>query len=59
MRNKLVSLIDREIKNASEGNPAYIILKINNIVDKHSLFCEGDGHSRAHATGAESKAFLL
>lgn len=33
MRNKLVSLIDREIKNASEGNPAYIILKINNIVD--------------------------
>jgi polyphosphate kinase 1 len=41
MRNKLVSLIDREIKNASEGNPAHIILKINNIVDSdmiHKLY---------------------
>jgi len=33
MRNKLVNLIDREIKNAKIGKPAYIILKINNIVD--------------------------
>lgn len=33
MRNKLVTLIDTEIKNARTGKPAYIILKINNLVD--------------------------
>jgi polyphosphate kinase len=37
MRNKLVSLIDREIKNAKSGKPAYIILKINNIVDNDMI----------------------
>lgn len=33
MRNKLMLLIDKEIKNARGGRSAYIILKINNIVD--------------------------
>lgn len=33
MRRKLVRLIDNEIKNAKEGKEAYIILKINNLVD--------------------------
>jgi polyphosphate kinase len=33
MRRKLVKLIDNEIKNAREGKDAYIILKINNLVD--------------------------
>jgi polyphosphate kinase len=33
MRNKLISFIDREIRNARDGKPAYIVLKINNIVD--------------------------
>lgn len=37
MRNKLVSLIDREIKNAHSGKPSYIILKINNIVDNDMI----------------------
>lgn len=33
MRRKLVALIDNEIKNAKAGKEAYIILKINNLVD--------------------------
>jgi polyphosphate kinase len=33
MRNRMYNLIDKEIKNATEGKPAYIILKINNLVD--------------------------
>jgi polyphosphate kinase len=33
MRNKLMLLIDKEIKSAKGGHPAYVILKINNIVD--------------------------
>lgn len=33
MRKKLVRLIDNEIKNARQGKDAYIILKINNLVD--------------------------
>jgi polyphosphate kinase len=37
MRNKLVTLIDNEIKNARRGKPAYIILKINNIVDNDMI----------------------
>jgi polyphosphate kinase len=37
MRNKLVSLIDQEIKNAREGKNAYIILKINNLVDNDMI----------------------
>ena len=32
-RRKLVSLIDQEIKNHKNGKPAYIILKLNNLVD--------------------------
>jgi polyphosphate kinase len=38
MRNKLVALIDREIKNACEGRNAYIILKINNLVDNEMIY---------------------
>jgi polyphosphate kinase len=37
MRNKLVSLIDNEIKNARAGRNAYIILKINNLVDNDMI----------------------
>lgn len=33
MRRKLVKLIDNEISNAKDGKDAYIILKINNLVD--------------------------
>ncbi len=41
MRNKLVNLIDNEIKFAREGKEAYMILKINNVVDTamiHKLY---------------------
>ncbi len=38
MRNKLVNLIDNEIKFASEGKEAYIILKINNLVDTAMIY---------------------
>lgn len=34
MRKKLVSLINKEIKNAREGKPAYILAKVNHITDK-------------------------
>lgn len=37
MRNKSMALIDSEIKNAKSGKPAYIILKINNIVDSDMI----------------------
>lgn len=38
MRNKLVNLIDNEIKFATEGKEAYIILKINNLVDTAMIY---------------------
>lgn len=37
MRRKFYSHIDNEIKNAKEGKEAYIILKINNLVDKNII----------------------
>ncbi len=36
-RRKLNILIDQEIKNHNEGKPAYIILKLNNLVDKEMI----------------------
>jgi polyphosphate kinase len=33
MRKKMVAHIDKEIKNAKAGKPAYMILKMNNLVD--------------------------
>ncbi|MDF2437897.1 MAG: polyphosphate kinase [Bacteroidota bacterium] len=33
MRKRLVAFINQEIKNAKAGKPAYIILKLNNLVD--------------------------
>jgi polyphosphate kinase len=36
-RRKLYSLIDNEMKNAQAGKPAYIILKLNNLVDKDMI----------------------
>jgi polyphosphate kinase len=33
MRKRLVQLINKEIRNAKDGKPAYIILKLNNLVD--------------------------
>lgn len=32
-RRKINALIDREIKNVKDGKPAYIIIKLNNLVD--------------------------
>ena len=37
-RRKMYRLIDNEIKNAKAGKEAYMILKINNIVDKEIIF---------------------
>ncbi|MDP4273824.1 MAG: polyphosphate kinase 1, partial [Bacteroidota bacterium] len=37
MRKRLVKLIDNEIKNATAKRPAYIILKINNLVDSDMI----------------------
>jgi len=33
MRKKMIALINKEIKNARAGKPAYMILKMNNLVD--------------------------
>jgi polyphosphate kinase len=33
LRNKIISLIENEIKNAKSGNKAYIYLKLNNLTD--------------------------
>lgn len=33
MRKRIVQLINREIQNAKAGKPAYILLKLNNLVD--------------------------
>ena len=37
MRRRLYGLVDNETNNAKEGKPAYIILKINNLVDKKMI----------------------
>ncbi len=37
MRNRLIKLIDNEIINSREGKNAYIILKINNLVDSFMI----------------------
>lgn len=37
MRRKLNELIETEIKNAAEGKEAYIILKLNNLVDEDMI----------------------
>ena len=37
MRKKIYALIDNEIKNAKAGNDAYIILKLNSLVDKEII----------------------
>ena len=37
VRRKLNLLINREIKNAKAGKPAYIILKLNNLVDEEMI----------------------
>ncbi len=34
LRKKFIGLINNEIRNASEGNEAWVILKLNNIVDE-------------------------
>jgi len=46
MRRKLVKLIDNEIKNAKSGKEAYIILKINNLVDPDMIkkLYQANGH---------------
>ena len=37
MRKKLVSFIDKEIHNAKKGKPAWMILKLNNLVDTEMI----------------------
>jgi len=37
-RRKIYQLIDNEIRNAKAGKEAYIILKINNLVDKEMIY---------------------
>ncbi len=37
MRNKIAQLIDNEIKNAREGKPAYIYIKLNNLTDNEII----------------------
>ncbi len=37
MRDKFIHLIQREIKNAKEGKPAFIILKMNSMVDNEMI----------------------
>ena len=37
MRRRLYGLVDNEINNVKAGKPAYIILKINNLVDKKMI----------------------
>jgi len=37
MRNRIEKLIDNEINNARKNKPAYIILKINNLVDNRMI----------------------
>src|SRR5258706_2772346 len=37
MRKKILRLIENEIKNAKEGKEAYIIIKVNHIVDKEII----------------------
>lgn len=37
MRKKMISLINKEIKNAKAGKPAHIILKMNNLVDMEMI----------------------
>ncbi len=37
MRKKLIQLINTEIKNAKNKKPAYIILKLNNLVDQEMI----------------------
>jgi polyphosphate kinase len=39
LRNKLVSLIENEIKNAKSGKKAYIYLKLNNLTDAEIIGC--------------------
>ena len=38
LRKKMYSLIDKEIKNAKAGKEAYIILKLNSLVDKEIIY---------------------
>ena len=37
VRRKFENLIDREIRNAKAGKPAYIIIKLNNLVDEDMI----------------------
>jgi polyphosphate kinase len=37
LRSKLITLINREIKNAKQGKPASIFIKLNNLVDEEMI----------------------
>lgn len=37
MRKRLIGFIDKEINNAGKGRPAWIVLKLNNLVDREMI----------------------
>jgi polyphosphate kinase len=54
MRNRLSAMIDREIHNAREGKDAYIILKINSLVDEDMI----KKLYQANTSGVKIKAII-
>ncbi len=54
MRNRFYNLIDIEIKNARAGNKAYILMKINSLVDKDII----KKLYQANAAGVKIKAII-
>lgn len=54
MRNKLEKMIENEIRNAENGKPAYIILKLNALVDNKII----DKLYRANQVGVKVKLII-
>jgi polyphosphate kinase len=54
MRNRFYNLIDQEIKNAKAGKKAYILLKINSLVDRDVI----KKLYQANAAGVQIKAII-
>ena len=54
MRNRLYNLIDNEIRNAKAGKKAYILLKINSLVDRDMI----KKLYQANAAGVKIKAII-
>jgi polyphosphate kinase len=54
MRNRLTSMVEKEIRNAREGKDAYILLKINSMVDEDMI----KKLYQANAAGVKIKAII-